>query len=324
MKKMKERIEAKKEARMEELREELRQEKETKKETEEMKNEENKINESPIEDNEAKEAKIEETENKEAETEASENEEKEEMVENGVHNYSAEESYVWPTDPKVRKKLEWFRDQKLGLMMHWGAYSQLGIVESWALSDADACWSRHCIDWEVTGEEFKKQYFDLNKTFNPIRFEPENGPISQRQPEPIFAVYDKHHDGFCLCVVPYGVGNTAFDDERFVFADDSLLSVQQHFGFSLRDDEQVVGSVGVGRDGAAAVRGEIGDGAVYDLAAGSEQIFGQEIYVFGWCDESIFFIHIGIFLKLSGVFCPLFVEASYRLLRRIEYLRFAQ
>ena len=120
----------------------------------------------------------------------------------------------------------------------------------------------------------------------------------------------KHHDGFCLCVVPYGVGNTAFDDERFVFADDSLLSVQQHFGFSLRDDEQVVGSVGVGRDGAAAVRGEIGDGAVYDLAAGSEQIFGQEIYVFGWCDESIFFIHIGIFLKLSGVFCPLFVEAS--------------
>lgn len=119
-----------------------------------------------------------------------------------------------------------------------------------------------------------------------------------------------YHDGFCLCVVPYGVGNTAFDDERFVFADDSLLSVQQHFGFSLRDDEQVVGSVGVGRDGAAAVRGEIGDGAVYDLAAGSEQIFGQEIYVFGWCDESIFFIHIGIFLKLSGVFCPLFVEAS--------------
>ena len=50
----------------------------------------------------------------------------------------------------------------------------------------------------------------------------------------------------------------------------SLLPVQQHFGFSSDDDEQVVGSVGVGRDGAAAVRGEIGDGAVYDLAADSE------------------------------------------------------
>ena len=199
MKKMKERIEAKKEARMEELREELRQEKETKKETEEMNNEENKINESPIEDNEAKEAKIEETENKEAETEASENEEKEEMVENGVHNYSAEESYVWPTDPKVRKKLEWFRDQKLGLMMHWGAYSQLGIVESWALSDADACWSRHCIDWEVTGEEFKKQYFDLNKTFNPIRFEPEKwADIAKAAGTKYLLFTTKHHDGFCM------------------------------------------------------------------------------------------------------------------------------
>ena len=71
-------------------------------------------------------------------TEIKEETEKDDMVENGVHNYSTEESYVWPTDPAVRKKLEWFRDQKLGLMMHWGAYSQLGIVESWALSDADA------------------------------------------------------------------------------------------------------------------------------------------------------------------------------------------
>ena len=66
----------------------------------------------------------------------------------GVHNYSTEEAYVWPTDPKVLKKLEWFRDQKLGLMMHWGPYSQLGVVESWALSDGDADWSRGGIDWE--------------------------------------------------------------------------------------------------------------------------------------------------------------------------------
>ena len=54
-------------------------------------------------------------------TEIKEETEKDDMVENGVHNYSTEESYVWPTDPAVRKKLEWFRDQKLGLMMHWGA-----------------------------------------------------------------------------------------------------------------------------------------------------------------------------------------------------------
>ena len=44
----------------------------------------------------------------------------------GVHNYSTEESYVWPEDPKVLRKLEWFQDQKLGLMMHWGSVLSAG------------------------------------------------------------------------------------------------------------------------------------------------------------------------------------------------------
>lgn len=125
--------------------------------------------------------------------------EQKEMVENGVHNYSAEEDYVWSDDPKVREKLEWFQDQKLALMMHWGPYSQLGIVESWALSDADAEWSRDCIDWEVSGKEFKKQYFDLNKTFNPIRFQPEKWADIAREAGVKYLIFTtKHHDGFCM------------------------------------------------------------------------------------------------------------------------------
>ena len=123
----------------------------------------------------------------------------EDMVQEGVHNYSTADSYVWPTDPKVLKKLEWFQDQKLGLMMHWGAYSQLGIVESWALSDADANWSRTGIDWEVTGEEFKKQYFGLNKTFNPVRFEPEKWAELAKEAGTKYLLFTtKHHDGFCM------------------------------------------------------------------------------------------------------------------------------
>ncbi|HCM12877.1 MAG TPA: hypothetical protein DHW85_06840, partial [Lachnospiraceae bacterium] len=101
----------------------------------------------------------------ENETEQLQEEKQEEKIQKGVHNYSAADEYVWPTDPKVLKKLEWFQDQKLALMMHWGPYSQLGIVESWALSDADADWARTGIDWEVSGKEFKEQYFGLNKTF---------------------------------------------------------------------------------------------------------------------------------------------------------------
>lgn len=129
---------------------------------------------------------------------------KDEMIEEGVHNYSTKQSYVVSTDQKVLDKLEWFQDQKLALMMHWGPYSQLGVVESWALSDADAEWSRHCIDWEVTGEEFKKQYFDLNKTFNPIRFQPEKwADIAAEAGMRYFIFTTKHHDGFCMWDTQY-------------------------------------------------------------------------------------------------------------------------
>lgn len=128
----------------------------------------------------------------------------EEMIQEGVHNYSTKESYVVPTDPKVLQKLEWFQDQKLALMMHWGPYSQLGIVESWALSDADANWSRNCIDWEITGQDFKKQYFNLNKTFNPVRFEPEKWAEIAVEAGIRYLIFTtKHHDGFCMWDTKY-------------------------------------------------------------------------------------------------------------------------
>ena len=123
----------------------------------------------------------------------------EEVVEEGVHNYSAADAYVWPADPKVRQKLEWFQDQKLALMMHWGPYSQLGIVESWALSDADAEWSRKGIDWEASGKEFKEQYFGLNRTFNPLRFDPERwADLAEEAGIRYLLFTTKHHDGFCM------------------------------------------------------------------------------------------------------------------------------
>lgn len=131
---------------------------------------------------------------------AGENEEApEEKIVQGVHSYSAAEGYVRPTDPRVLEKLEWFQDQKLALMMHWGPYSQLGVVESWALSDADAGWSRTGIDWEADGRSFKEQYFGLNKTFNPIRFEPEKWAETAAEAGIRYLVFTtKHHDGFCM------------------------------------------------------------------------------------------------------------------------------
>lgn len=118
----------------------------------------------------------------------------------GVHNYTDEHDYVVPEDPLVRKKLEWFKDQKLGLMIHWGPYSQLGIVESWALSDEDGDWARKDIDW-VDGdmELFKQQYVNLYKTFNPIRFMPEQWAKIAKDGGFKYLIFTtKHHDGFCM------------------------------------------------------------------------------------------------------------------------------
>lgn len=128
----------------------------------------------------------------------------EETIVNGVHNYSTEEAYVKPEDPKVLERLDWFRNQKLGIMMHWGIYAQLGLVASWALSDGDADWSRTGIDWEVTGEEFKEQYFGLNRTFNPVRFEPEKwAELAKEAGAKYFIFTTKHHDGFCMWDTKY-------------------------------------------------------------------------------------------------------------------------
>ncbi|MEF9959133.1 MAG: alpha-L-fucosidase [Niameybacter sp.] len=128
----------------------------------------------------------------------------EEVVEQGVHTYSSVDSYVPPTEPKVIEHLEWFQDQKLALMMHWGHYSQLGLVESWAMSDHDAEWSRRGVDWDVTGKEFKEQYRNLNKTFNPVRFQPDEWAALAKEGGFKYLIFTtKHHDGFCMWDTQY-------------------------------------------------------------------------------------------------------------------------
>lgn len=134
-----------------------------------------------------------------------------EEVEVGTHSYSAVKDYVFPTEPKVIEQLEWFQDQKLALMMHWGLYTQLGLVASWALSDEDATWSRHQVDWGVTDKEFKEQYVNLNKTFNPVRFTPHDwASLAKETGFKYLAFTTKHHDGFCMWdtkYTPYKITN---------------------------------------------------------------------------------------------------------------------
>lgn len=116
-----------------------------------------------------------------------------------IINHSPADLYVPPDDPEVQKKLDWFQDQKLGFMVHWGPYAQLGVVESWTLSDGDADWARNGVDWAQGGEQIRERYFALNKTFNPLRFHPEDWAQFATQAGFKYLVFTtKHHDGFCM------------------------------------------------------------------------------------------------------------------------------
>jgi len=122
---------------------------------------------------------------------------------NGVHGYMPD-NYVVPKEPEVRARLEWFKDQKLALMMHFGMYSQMGVYESWPLSDADSSWSRVQIDWTDDAETFKRQYWDLWKSFNPVRFQPKKWARLAKENGFKYLIFTtKHHDGFCLFDTKY-------------------------------------------------------------------------------------------------------------------------
>ena len=55
-----------------------------------------------------------------------------------VHKSS--ETYEYPTDPEVLKKLEQWQDQKFGVLFHWGIYSVRGTAESWGLCSEPQPW----------------------------------------------------------------------------------------------------------------------------------------------------------------------------------------
>ena len=126
------------------------------------------------------------------------------MIVRGVHGCSREDRYVYPTDPLIRQRLEWFKDQKLALMIHYGPYSQLGVSASWSLSDGDASWSRAAVDWETDSEAYRRQYVDQYKTFNPVRFQPDKWAQFAYENGFRYLIFTtKHHDGFCMFDTQY-------------------------------------------------------------------------------------------------------------------------
>jgi alpha-L-fucosidase len=109
-------------------------------------------------------------------------------------------TYYPVKDALVKQKLEDWQDLKFGLMMTWGPYSQWGIVESWSLSPEDYGWSqRKKGNKPKSYFEYKKEYEDLQKTFNPIDFAPERWAKAAKYAGIRYVMpMSKHHDGFCM------------------------------------------------------------------------------------------------------------------------------
>lgn len=111
-----------------------------------------------------------------------------------------DERYVPETDPLVLKKLAEWQNFKFGLLMHWGTYSQWGIVESWSLCPEDEGWCKR--EKGANPKDYfsyKKEYEDLQTTFNPTAFDPAKWARAAKEAGMKYVVFTtKHHDGFCM------------------------------------------------------------------------------------------------------------------------------
>ena len=103
----------------------------------------------------------------------------------------------------LQERLKWFSSLKFGLFLHWGPYSQWGCIESWPLVEADT-WARpdDLACWAERGKDltrFRRDYWALNRTFDPVEFAPEAwADLARAAGMRYVAFTTKHHDGFSM------------------------------------------------------------------------------------------------------------------------------
>jgi alpha-L-fucosidase len=108
------------------------------------------------------------------------------------------QTYYPESDPLVLNKLEQWQDLKFGLLMHWGTYSQWGIIESWSICGEDEEWIKRFRNND-NYEQYKRDYENLQTTFNPVKFKPEKWAKAAKRAGMKYMVFTtKHHDGFAM------------------------------------------------------------------------------------------------------------------------------
>jgi len=122
-----------------------------------------------------------------------------------IIDHSLAESIGYDTYPDwLKARLEWFSDMRFGMIIHWAPYSQWDCCESWGLVPQQYPWNRNdkmkC--WNENGRDldrFRKNYRALNRSFNPVHFDPDQWADIARAAGMKYVTYTtKHHDGFCM------------------------------------------------------------------------------------------------------------------------------
>ena len=151
----------------------------------------------------------------------------------GIHPISND--YQKPTDPLVLQKLEKWQDQKFGIIIHWGLYAVPGIIESWSICSED--WITR--DSTSNYEDYKRWYFGLKDSLNPVRFNPERWAEISRKAGMRYLVFTtKHHDGFCM----FDTKQTDFKISAGPFASDPKADVLKPIFSAYRDQGFMIGA----------------------------------------------------------------------------------
>jgi len=150
-----------------------------------------------------------------------------------VHNQST--VYEWPKDSLVNSKLDKWQDKKFGMIIHWGLYSVPGIIESWSLCSES--WIER--DSTVSYDNYKKWYWDLSKSFNPVKFNPEQWAQAAHDAGMRYVVFTtKHHDGFAM----FDTKQTEFSIAKGPFKNNPRADVAKYVFDAFRKKDFMIGA----------------------------------------------------------------------------------
>lgn len=151
-----------------------------------------------------------------------------------VHPQSTQ--YEWPSDEKVKAKLDQWQDQKFGIIIHWGLYAVPGIIESWNLCNEE--WINRP-DSNQSYDDYKKWYWGLKKDFNPVHFAPDQWAKAAKDAGMKYLVFTtKHHDGFCM----FDTKETDFKISNGPFADNPKADVAKYVFDAFRKEGLMIGA----------------------------------------------------------------------------------